>query len=70
MFEAFSAISIQLGEIFFFFFCVAGGSVLYMQDQYINHIMNETGVTVSLRGCGSGEIESLHGEGTSSLYVI
>ena len=67
MFEAFSDISIQLGEIFF---CVAGGLVLYMQDQYINHIMNETGVTVLLRGCGSGEIESLHGEGTSLLYVI
>ncbi|XP_030547133.1 protein RIK isoform X2 [Rhodamnia argentea] len=31
-------------------------------DQYINHIMNETGVTVLLRGRGSGTSESLHGE--------
>lgn len=34
-----------------------------MQDQYINHIMNETGATVLLRGRGSGIIDSLHGEG-------
>ncbi|XP_062151052.1 protein RIK isoform X5 [Alnus glutinosa] len=40
-------------------------------DQYINHIMNETGVTVSLRGCGSGEIESLHGEeGEQPLHLF
>ncbi|XP_059450295.1 protein RIK isoform X2 [Corylus avellana] len=40
-------------------------------DQYINHIMNETGVTVSLRGCGSGEIESLHGEeGQQPLHLL
>ncbi|KAE8021804.1 hypothetical protein FH972_007665 [Carpinus fangiana] len=40
-------------------------------DQYINHIMNETGVTVSLRGCGSGEIESLHGEeGQQPLHLF
>nr|KJB40923.1 hypothetical protein B456_007G082800 [Gossypium raimondii]KJB40924.1 hypothetical protein B456_007G082800 [Gossypium raimondii] len=31
-------------------------------DQYINHIMNETGATVMLRGCGSGNLESLQGE--------
>ncbi|PQQ13398.1 protein RIK isoform X1 [Prunus yedoensis var. nudiflora] len=31
-------------------------------DQYINHIMNETGATVSLRGCGSGNLESVNGE--------
>ncbi|KAK8565991.1 hypothetical protein V6N13_021061 [Hibiscus sabdariffa] len=31
-------------------------------DQYINHIMNETGATVTLRGCGSGNSESLQGE--------
>ena len=58
MFEAFSDISIQLGENVFI------SSVgLYMQDQYINHIMNETGATVLLRGHGSGNIDSLHGEG-------
>lgn len=34
-----------------------------MQDQYINHIMNETGVTVMLKGCGSGSFEP-QGEGT------
>ncbi|XP_008230877.1 PREDICTED: protein RIK isoform X2 [Prunus mume] len=31
-------------------------------DQYINHIMNETGATVSLRGRGSGNLESVNGE--------
>jgi hypothetical protein len=41
-----------------------------MQDQYINHIMTETGATISLRGCGSGNIESSHGEGTIFLYAI
>ncbi|XWS44396.1 hypothetical protein CRYUN_Cryun15aG0041500 [Craigia yunnanensis] len=31
-------------------------------DQYINHIMNETGATVVLRGCGSRNFESLQAE--------
>eukprot|EP00268_Persea_americana_P039262 TRINITY_DN38871_c0_g1_i4.p1 TRINITY_DN38871_c0_g1~~TRINITY_DN38871_c0_g1_i4.p1 ORF type:complete len:511 (-),score=114.16 TRINITY_DN38871_c0_g1_i4:2590-4122(-) len=31
-------------------------------DQYINHIMNETGATVILRGRGSGNLETPHGE--------
>lgn len=48
------------GRLFF----VVGGLVLYMQDQYIYHIMNETGVTVSLRGLGSGSTEGAC-EGTS-----
>lgn len=36
-----------------------------MQDQYINHIMNETGARVILRGHGSGNTESLCVEGTT-----
>ncbi|KAI9154163.1 hypothetical protein LWI28_021880 [Acer negundo] len=31
-------------------------------DQYINHIMNETGATVMLKGRGSGTFEGLQGE--------
>jgi hypothetical protein len=45
-------------------FCVGGVLVLYMQDQYISHIMNETGVTVVLRGRGSGNCESQSTGGT------
>lgn len=54
------------------FFFVVGGLVLYLQDQYINHIMNETGATVSLRGRGSGNSESPNGEGANFIacYVI
>lgn len=37
-----------------------------MQDQYISHIMNETGATVSLRGCGAGTSESASEEGNNS----
>ncbi|PIA63186.1 hypothetical protein AQUCO_00200896v1 [Aquilegia coerulea] len=33
-----------------------------MQDQYVNHIMNETGATVVLRGRGSGNSESVASE--------
>ncbi|KAH9740349.1 protein RIK [Citrus sinensis] len=45
-------------ERLFFCWCFR----LYMQDQYINHIMNETGATVLLRGRGSGNSEGLQGE--------
>lgn len=47
-----------------------------MQDQYINHIMNETGATVILRGRGSGNLDTPHGEGmpynmiTSSNFLF
>ncbi|XP_041002625.1 protein RIK isoform X2 [Juglans microcarpa x Juglans regia] len=40
-------------------------------DQYINHIMNETGATVSLRGCGSGDPEGTQGEeGQQPLHLF
>ncbi|MQL72888.1 hypothetical protein Taro_005262 [Colocasia esculenta] len=39
-------------------------------DQYINHIMNETGVTVILRGRGSGNAELPHaGDAQASLHL-
>uniref|UniRef100_A0A5B7AC02 Protein RIK n=1 Tax=Davidia involucrata TaxID=16924 RepID=A0A5B7AC02_DAVIN len=42
-----------------------------MQDQYINHIMNETGATVLLRGRGSGNSESADGEeGQQPLHLF
>ncbi|KAL6135520.1 hypothetical protein ACLB2K_067747 [Fragaria x ananassa] len=39
-------------------------------DQYINHIMNETGATVLLRGRGSGNTDSLHGEEGQQLLHL
>ncbi|KAK7273327.1 hypothetical protein RIF29_14376 [Crotalaria pallida] len=40
-------------------------------DQYINHIMNETGATVILRGCGSGSNEFSNGEdGQQPLHLF
>lgn len=52
-------------------FCVGGVLVLYMQDQYISHIMNETGVTVVLRGRGSGNCESQStGESQLPLHLF
>ncbi|XP_072990714.1 protein RIK isoform X1 [Typha latifolia] len=39
-------------------------------DQYINHIVNETGATVELRGQGFGNIDSCHSEGAQqSLHL-
>lgn len=65
MSEAFSNFSMQMGEIVFLLVVVH----LYLQDQYINHIMNETGATVLLRGRGSVTSESLHGEGSIVYYM-
>ncbi|CAK9162990.1 unnamed protein product [Ilex paraguariensis] len=59
MLKAFSDISIRLGELV----CCCCWLVLYMQDQYVNHIVNETGAIVSLRGRGSGNAENVQGEG-------
>lgn len=50
-------------------FCVAGGSDLCMQDLYINHIMNETGATVVLRGRGSEHLDSSHEETLQPLHL-
>nr|XP_010936479.1 protein RIK isoform X2 [Elaeis guineensis] len=38
-------------------------------DQYINHIMNETGATVVLRGRGSENLDSSHAEGQQPLHL-
>ena len=43
---------------------------LYLQDQYINHIINETGATVVLRGRGSGHLGSTQGEGGVFLPAV
>ncbi|XVF58428.1 hypothetical protein PTKIN_Ptkin07bG0066100 [Pterospermum kingtungense] len=39
-------------------------------DQYINHIMIETGATVILRGCGSGNTECLQAEEAQPLHLF
>ncbi|XP_031093986.1 protein RIK isoform X1 [Ipomoea triloba] len=40
-------------------------------DQYVNHIMNETGATVVLRGDGSGDSEPVQGEdGHQPLHLF
>ncbi|XP_019455438.1 PREDICTED: protein RIK isoform X2 [Lupinus angustifolius] len=40
-------------------------------DQYINHIMNETGSTVIVKGCGSGNNECSNGEdGQQPLHLF
>lgn len=61
---SFFDISKQLGEIVFCWWCF----FFYMQDQYINHIMNETGATVLLGGRSSGNAVGVHSDGTAN-YV-
>lgn len=41
-----------------------------MQDQYINHIMNETGAIVLLKGRGSGNAVGVYSEGTSNYVKV
>lgn len=41
---------------------------LYIQDQYINHIIKETGVHVELRGQGSGDLQNCHSEGWDYIH--
>lgn len=42
-----------------------------MQDQYVNHIMNETGATVLLRGHGSGYYDTVQDdEGQQPLHLL
>lgn len=41
-----------------------------MQDQYINHIMNETGATALLRGRGSGNPDPSHCDGPQPLHLF
>ncbi|CAN6470807.1 unnamed protein product [Victoria cruziana] len=38
-------------------------------DQYINHIMNETGATVVLKGRGSSNVDGLSGEESQPLHL-
>jgi hypothetical protein len=50
-----------------FVFCVLVLPLpFYLQDQFINHIINETGASVVLRGCDSGNSSS-HAEGMNYL---
>lgn len=60
-------------------FFVGGGWFLDLQDQYINHIMNETGATIVLHGRGSGHLGVIQDEGVlfgiasfvlSNLYCL
>lgn len=52
-------------------FLVGGGWFLNLQDQYINHIMNETGATVVLRGRDSGYHGNiLDEEGKQPLHLF
>ena len=49
------------------FFCLCAGlglASVYLQDQFINHIMNETGALVLVKG---GSCETLSNEGINAI---
>ena len=64
--SAFPDVSVQWERLLFCLWWLG----LYLQDQYINHIINETGATVLLRGRGSGHLGGSQGEGSVFLPAL